>query len=153
MKVKKLFLDLDGVLADFDRGVEAITGKRPDELATSTMWRALARHGDFFGALEMMADAQHLWDFCEPYDPTILTGLPRGDWAEPQKRRWVANMLGRDVDVITCWSRDKPRWSGPGHVLVDDRKSLREPWEAKGGVFILHVDAERTIEKLQALGL
>ena len=27
----KLFLDLDGVLADFDRGVVALTGKQPAE--------------------------------------------------------------------------------------------------------------------------
>lgn len=153
MDVTQLYLDLDGVLADFDRGVEEITGERPDELSTKAMWKALAAHPDFFGTLEMMEDAQHLWDYCEPYDPTILTGLPRGDWAEDQKRRWVANMLGRDVDVITCWSHEKPKWSGPGHVLVDDRERLEEPWEQEGGVFILHVDAETSIKELQRLGL
>ena len=151
MDIKKLFLDLDGVLADFDHGVEEITGQRPDELSTKEMWKALAGHPDFFGTLEMMEDAQHLWDYCKPHDPTILTGLPRGDWAEDQKRRWVANMLGRDVEVITCWSREKHKWSGPGHVLVDDRRSIKEPWEQKGGVFILHRDAERTIEELEEL--
>ncbi len=151
MTIERLFLDLDGVLADFDRGVEEITGERPDNLSVKQMWKALARHPDFFGTLEMMEDAQHLWDYCEPYDPTILTGLPRGDWAESQKRRWVGNMLGREVDVITCWSRDKPKWSGPGHVLVDDRESLKEPWEAKGGVFILHIDAESSIAQIEEL--
>ena len=39
----KLFLDLDGVLADFDRGVEAVTGKRPDQLPVRRMWQALAK--------------------------------------------------------------------------------------------------------------
>jgi FMN phosphatase YigB (HAD superfamily) len=34
----KLFLDLDGVLADFDRGVHEVTGKRPEELPLKTMW-------------------------------------------------------------------------------------------------------------------
>lgn|SRR5690554_4312859 len=151
MKITRLFLDLDGVLADFDRGVEAITGKRPDQLSTGRMWRAVAGHADFFGTLEMMADAQLLWDFCAPYDPTILTGLPRGDWAEAQKRRWVARMLGREVEVITCWSKDKPRWSGPGHVLIDDRQRLKKPWEARGGVFIFHRDAVQSIEQLKSL--
>ena len=37
-----LFLDLDGVLADFDRGVHAVTGARPEELPLKTMWAALA---------------------------------------------------------------------------------------------------------------
>ncbi len=153
MTVNRLFLDLDGVLADFDRGAEQVTGKRSADLSPKTMWSALSRHPDFFATLEMMHDAQMLWDYCRPHDPTILTGLPRGNWAESQKRQWVANVLGRDVDVITCMSREKYRWSAPGHVLVDDRASLRESWEAHGGIFILHTSAERSIEQLRELGL
>lgn len=149
MDIKKLFLDLDGVLADFDRGVERVTGKRPDQLKTREMWRALARDEDFYGTLEFMHDAQALWDFCRPYRPVILTGLPLGKWAPTQKRRWVANMLGRDVEIITCLSRDKPNHSAPGHVLIDDRLSLRAPWEARGGVFIHHVSAAASIAALK----
>jgi len=148
----KLFLDLDGVLADFDRGVEAVTGKRPDQLSVRQMWKALAREPDFYGTLDMMHDAQVLWEFCEPYQPTILTGLPLGDWAPGQKRRWVAAMLGADVPVITCMTRDKHRFSGPGHVLVDDRVGTRDPWEAAGGIFILHTQAARSIAELKLLG-
>lgn len=149
----KLFLDLDGVLADFDRGVETLLAKRPDELPPPRMWSALARAPEFFATLELMHDAQALWDFCRPYKPTILTGLPRGSWAEPQKRRWVANMLGRDVRVLTVMSRDKHHYSSPDHVLVDDRLKLREPWERAGGIFIHHVSAERSIAALRRLGL
>jgi hypothetical protein len=148
----KLFLDLDGVLADFDRGVEALLHRRPDQLPLGLMWATLAKAPEFYATLEMMADAQALWDFCKPFKPKILTGLPRGTWAEPQKRKWVANMLGRDVEVITTMSRDKHKFSGRGHVLVDDRLKLREAWEAAGGAFIHHISAERTIEQLRKLG-
>ncbi|WP_425450473.1 hypothetical protein [Virgifigura deserti] len=148
----KLFLDLDGVLADFDRGVKAVTGKRPEQLPLKQMWRALAQAPDFYGTLEMMHDAEILWAFCRPYHPTILTGLPLGNWAPDQKRRWVARMLGAEVRVITCMSRDKHNFSGPSHVLVDDRASIREPWERAGGIFILHVSAEHSIRALKALG-
>ena len=147
-----LFLDLDGVLADFDRGVRAVTGKRPEELPTRVMWRELSRHRDFYGTLEFMQDAQDLWRFCEPHHPTILTGLPLGSWAPEQKRRWVAHMLGPHVRVITCMARDKHRHSGPGRVLVDDREKAREPWEAAGGRFILHRSAASSITALAALG-
>lgn len=149
---RKLFLDLDGVLADFDRGVETVTGKRPDELPTRAMWAALARHPDFYAALELMADARMLWDFCRPFEPTILTGLPRGNWAEDQKRRWVRRMLGEKVRVITTQSREKHKFATPGAVLVDDRASLREAWEAAGGIFVHHVSAARSIAALTALG-
>ncbi|MBW8270500.1 HAD family hydrolase [Caldovatus aquaticus] len=148
----KLFLDLDGVLADFDHGVQAVTGRRPEELPRKTMWAALARAPRFFETLELMHDAEELWRFCAPHHPTILTGLPLGSWAPEQKRRWVARVLGAHVPVITCLSREKPRWSGPGHVLVDDRAEAREGWERKGGIFVHHVSAERTIAALRALG-
>jgi hypothetical protein len=148
----RLFLDLDGVFADFDRGVQQLLGKQPHELKPEQMWRALAKAPDFYGTLALMADARQLWDFCRPFQPTILTGLPRGNWAAPQKRRWVANMLGRDVAVLTVMSRDKHRYSAPGHVLVDDRLSLAEAWEKQGGTFVHHVSAERSIVRLIKLG-
>ncbi|MBO1074754.1 HAD family hydrolase [Roseomonas marmotae] len=149
----KLFLDLDGVLADFDHGVRQVTGKRPEDLPLKTMWSALARAPRFFETLEFMEDAELLWQFCAPHHPTILTGLPLGSWAPQQKKRWVARMLGAHVPIITCMSREKPRWSAPGHVLVDDRASAREGWEKKGGIFIHHVSAERSIAALRRLGL
>jgi hypothetical protein len=148
----RLFLDLDGVLSDFDRGVREVTGARPEELPLKTMWAALARAPRFFETLAFMEDAEALWRFCQPYHPTILTGLPHGTWAPEQKRRWVARMLGTHVPVITCMTREKPRWSGTGHVLVDDRLATREGWERKGGIFIHHLSAERSIGYLRRLG-
>jgi hypothetical protein len=148
----KLFLDLDGVLADFDRGVETVTGRRPQQLPIKAMWKALAKHPDFYGTLELMHDAQVLWEFCRPHDPTILTGLPLGDWAPEQKRRWVAAMLGPEVPVITCMTRDKHHYSGEGHVLVDDRAGTQAAWEATGGTFILHTSAAQSIAELKRLG-
>jgi hypothetical protein len=140
------------VLADFDRGVREVAGRPPEELPLKAMWGALARAPRFFETLEFMHDAEALWRFCAPHRPTILTGLPIGSWAPEQKRRWVGRMLGAHVPVITCMSRDKPRWSGPGHVLVDDRASARAGWEAKGGTFVHHVSAGSSIAALRALG-
>lgn len=152
MPKRSLFLDLDGVLADFDRGVRAVTGKAPEELPTKVMWRELSRHKDFYGTLEFMHDGQELWRFCAPFDPTILTGLPLGSWASEQKRRWVAHMLGPHVTVITCMARDKHRHAHPGAVLVDDREKAREPWEAAGGTFVLHTGARTSIAALKNIG-
>ena len=149
----RLFLDLDGVLADFDRGVIGLTGRHPREQTVREMWRQVARAPDFFAALAFTRDGRRLWEFCRPLNPTILTGLPRGGWAAPQKRRWVAEMLGAEVPIITCMSREKARYTAPGHVLVDDRDTAREPWEKAGGVFIHHRDAGHTIAALQALGV
>jgi hypothetical protein len=161
----QLFLDLDGVLADFDAGVREITGKLPAELEPKRMWPRLASTPDFYDSLGWMDDGRKLWDFCAAFDPVILTGLPMGAWAEPQKRRWCARELGDRVPVITCMSRDKAKKAGeyllnrgdadsstPIPVLVDDRLRLQEAWETMGGVFIHHRNADESIRELRALG-
>jgi hypothetical protein len=160
-----LFLDLDGVLVDFDRGVKKLTGKLPSDLEPRQMWPRLARTLDFYDQLEWMPDGRTLWDFALPHSPIILTGLPMGSWAEPQKRNWCARELGEAVEVITCMSRQKAakaaeritqaasgRQGPPVPVLVDDRLKLQAAWEEMGGVFIQHRSAEQSIGELCKLG-
>jgi hypothetical protein len=60
------------------------------------------------------------------------------------------------INVITCWSRNKYLESKSRCILIDDRgdhKNLKENWEAKGGIFIQHNDAESTIQKLVDIGV
>lgn len=147
-----LFLDLDGVLADFDKRVREITGKGPDEQPARDLWRQIAgpRH-DFYNSLDWMPDGQALFEATKAYNPTILTGLPMGNWAEPQKRTWCARMLGESVPVITCMARDKHKYAKPGSVLIDDREKARSEWERVGGVFILHTSTESSLRQLNEL--
>lgn len=150
----QLFVDLDGVLADFDQGVRDITGRAPDRMACSAMWRSISGARDFFGRLDWMPGAQELWeDHLAPLRPTILSGVPMSssNWAERQKRGWCAAHLGPNVPVICCASRDKQTYSGPGRVLIDDRKRAAGMWEAQGGTFILYKDAPATARRLHSI--
>ena len=63
--------------------------------------------------------------------PTILTGLPLGKWAAPQKVAWAAEHFP-GVPIITCMARDKHKHMEPGDVLVDDRENHRAAYEARG---------------------
>ncbi|AFG37504.1 hypothetical protein [Spirochaeta africana] len=157
MKNYALFLDLDGVLADFDRAVVELFGTPPHELHPARLWSRLAKTPGFYASLHWTPDGADLWEFARRLSPTILTGLPRGSWAEPQKREWCARELGSTVPVITCMSRDKhlqaeqARQVGMTAILVDDRQRLAEAWEAAGGVFIHHTSAAASIEQLSGL--
>lgn len=162
-----LFLDLDGVIVDFDAGVIA-AGVEPAPFSApsrsrSAMWQALARVPAFFSRLPWMEGGAELWRLAEPYQPTIVTGLPLGEWAAPQKRVWCARELGAHVRVITCMAREKAHFAGEvvggvlgsnldGAVLVDDNADARVPWEAAGGRFIHHTDIARTLRELRAVG-
>ncbi|MGE3962433.1 MAG: hypothetical protein AB7F65_12200 [Dehalococcoidia bacterium] len=147
-----LYLDLDGVLADFDARVRALFGRAPEELRLDEMWRRAEGTPGFFEHMPKTPDADELWAFCQPFDPQILTGLPRGDWAAEQKRRWVARHLGADVPVITCLAREKCVYAAPGDVLVDDRTRYAHLWEAQGGIFVPHTSAAASIAALRELG-
>lgn len=150
-----IFLDLDGVLADFDRSVKEITGLYPKEHESdSKMWKTLAKQPNFFGNLPLMDDAMELWNFTRIYNPVILTGTPRGNWAGKQKSEWCYHVLNT-TNVITCFASEKPQKAlevtpqGYTPVLVDDREKNMKKWDEIGGVFILHEDTNSTISKLK----
>ena len=154
----RLFLDLDGVLTDFDAGVLGALGKVPADIDPKRMWPALAKTPGFYDKLPWLDDGRGLWNFARPFRPTVLTGLPMGKWAEPQKRSWCARELGPEVQVICCLSREKGSAAagilGPDEtmVLVDDRLKVKQPWEDAGGIFILHTSAAGSITALRDLG-
>ncbi|ACK81036.1 hypothetical protein [Methylorubrum extorquens] len=150
-----VFLDCDGVLADFDAGAERVFGMPPREFerrfGTRRFWSKLASLDDFFGELPLLPDAMELYEAVRHLQPIILTGLPRGDWAEPQKRRWAKRHFP-EVEVITTSAALKREHCHPGDALVDDREKYRHLWEQAGGIFIHHRDAATSISELRAHG-
>lgn len=152
---KQIYLDCDGVLADFDRGAERILGMSPRAFEKrynpGLFWKRLAQAPDFFASLEPMADAHELFEAVRGKNPIILTGLPRGNWAEPQKRHWAERHFP-GVEVITTMAALKREHCHPGDVLVDDREMYRHLWEEAGGVFVHHKDARSSIAELRTLG-
>ena len=57
------------------------------------------------------------------------------------------------VNIITCWSKNKHYESKENHVLIDDRLSLKEEWEQRGGIFIHHTSTERSLALLREKGI
>lgn len=111
-------------------------------------WANLARAPDFYARLDPLPDARLLMETVAHLAPTILTGLPMGNWAEPQKRDWVERHFP-GTPVITCMARDKHVHGSSGDVLVDDTIRLAAAWETMGGHFIAHEKAERSIAALR----
>jgi hypothetical protein len=152
---RQIYLDCDGVLADFDKAAEAIFGMPPETFekryGAAAFWKALARADGFFEHHDLMADAMELYDAVKAKDPIILTGMPHGKWAEPQKRAWAARHFS-GVPMIATLAALKREHCTPGDVLVDDRAWHRAAWEAAGGLFIHHTSARSSIKALRAAG-
>src|SRR3546814_18632010 len=84
-----------------------------------------------------MPDAMELFDAVRHLDPVILTGCPRGGWAEAQKERWAAAHFP-GTRIITCMAVDKCRHCRRDDILVDDTLRHLHLWESAGGVFVHH---------------
>jgi hypothetical protein len=147
----RLFLDADGVLADFDTGAEQLLGMTPRAYQAKhgrgAFWKRLAATKNFYGELPEMPDAHEMFEAVKHLQPTILTGLPLGSWAAPQKVEWAAAHFP-GVPIITCMARDKHKHMHPGDVLVDDRENHRAAYEAAGVVFVHHKNAEDSLRQL-----
>lgn len=157
----KVYVDLDGVLVDFDSEMARIGFPRAkvenDKVAKSKFWQAvgrLAKEGKpFWGAMNPMPDATQLWNYVKKYNPEILSATGHVGNATQEKHEWVKKYLG-DVPVhLTRKSADKAQYAAPNHILIDDRAKSIEPWLAAGGIGILHKNAADTINKLKELGL
>jgi len=176
------FVLQDGVLVDFDAGVKNIfNGRSPEELNSGMMWAGISKADQFYAKLPWTSDGKSLWSKLKqlPKTPEILTGVPRSNKSRLEKVLWCKKELGMScnhvdmagkksahelvagrrknkpgvVNVITCWSKNKHYESKENHVLIDDRLSLKEAWEAQGGIFIHHTNSERTLEILQEKGM
>lgn len=153
----QLFIDLDGVLADFDAYYEQQFGVKLDRGLPndpSGMWDNITGHGSFYASLPLMPDALELWEGAKRLhpNPIILTGCPYSvPDVERHKREWVARHIAADAMVITCKSKDKRLHGKPGDVLVDDWHKYRPLWEEMGGVFVLHTSAADSLAKVSKL--
>jgi hypothetical protein len=146
------YLDCDGVLADFDAGARAVLGMHPrkfrDRFGIYRFWHNLARAEDFFASLPPLPDAIELFEGVRHLGPVILTGVPRGGWAEDQKRRWV-ELHFPGTPIITTRAALKREHCHHGDVLVDDTLKYRHLWEDAGGVLIHHASAAATLGALR----
>ena len=166
--VEKIYFDMDGVLADFDRGVRELchmepqsqNGKR-DTKIDDLMWDALRKVDHYYDKLELMPGAKEMFDrVYETYGDRceILTGIPkpkRGmEGAAEDKVTWVRRLLSKDVVVHTVYREEKPQYcSGKNCILIDDLKANIASWEEIGGTGIVHVSSEDTIRTLEEMGL
>jgi hypothetical protein len=154
--VDHIFLDCDGVLADFDAAAFELLGQRSriaqEKLGAPEFWKRIHGKRQFYRDLAVLPDGRALYQAVAHLHPVILTGCPAGGWAEPQKIAWAEEHFP-GVKIITCRARDKFfHMKHPGDVLVDDYPRYQELWEQAGGIFVLHTSAADSIRQLAALG-
>lgn len=168
MEVKKIYFDMDGVLADFDRGVREFCGMEPSPQGKEwrpgmddPMWEKARNVPHFYdrlqpipGALEMLRTVHEKYGGrCE-----ILTGIPKPKrgmiGAAEDKVSWMRRLFPGDIVIYTVFREQKPEYcTGRDCILIDDLEKNIEEWEQEGGTGIVHTDPEHTIRILKEMGV
>ena len=169
MEVEKIYFDMDGVLADFERGVKEICGLTPPSQNAKhrkpgeddEMWKAIKACPHFYDYLELMPGAKDMFDAVyEKYGDKceILTGIPKPHReivnAADDKKIWIKRLLSEDVIVNTVFRAEKPQYcTGKGSILIDDMERNIKEWNEMGGIGIVNVSAEETMIMMREMGI
>ena len=149
-----LYLDMDGVLANFDKAYRQLDPKKEDRVR----FRDAVMLHRIFEDLEFMPDAQELLNHVSKLrgvNVEILTSMGtfetiRGHQAKIQKMHWLDkhNIPYKPNFVRT--KTEKAQYATPESILIDDSPGCITPFIAAGGHGILHTSAKESIRVLDS---
>lgn len=152
---KTIYLDMDGVVADWNSGVKEVLGyeKDPNAQYPDEDWEKIKSNERVYRDLPVMANAPELVNIARRFRDRLgyrllfLTAVPKGNdvpWAFWDKCIWAQHYFP-DIPVhFGPFAKDKQTHAEEGNILVDDRKSNIEQWRNKGGIGIEVVNGDLT---------
>ena len=162
----KVYLDMDGVLADFDKRFESIAGMKPKEFenkyGTKAFWNLIDEENkiSFWVGIPTMPGAADLVDAVKDYNYELLTSPSAKKQSYLGKILWVKNHTG---DVFPSKPRINFKKAKEKHlvkpqlaktdILIDDREDTIGRWNAAGGTGIVYKNISQVLNDLGKLGL
>ena len=155
-----IYVDLDGVLADFSGHFQKISNLNINAISDDELWKIIGGYdkAKFFSELPWLSGGRELWNFITQnfLQVKILSALGKSDLQDKQtsagKRMWLNRNLPnlREDDIILVQNKHKKRhYAKPGDIMIDDNDIVIQEWVKKGGIGILHKTANETIGKLR----
>jgi len=148
-----VYLDMDGVLADFFGGVEKMYGVEHWKQLTNDKTKDLKKEvidritgTDFFATLPKFKSADALIDMVKEFTGgkfSINTSPLRGDHENSAKYKkvWIQNHIEQPDEVVVTGRKEsyaKDKGTGAPNILIDDRPVNIERWQGAGGYGILY---------------
>ena len=148
-----VYLDMDGVLADFFGGVEKLYGVQHWKQLTNDKTKDLKQEviskitgTDFFATLPTFDSAGELISMVKEFTGgnfSINTSPLRGDHTNSSKYKklWIQNNIEQPDEIIITGRKEsyaKDKASGTPNILIDDRPVNIERWQGAGGYGILY---------------
>ena len=147
-----LFLDMDGVLCNFDKAYRKID---PDKADRKKFRDAVFTH-KIFEDLEFMPDTTELLNYVSKLNGInieILTSMGtydtiQGNEAKYQKMHWLnKNNIPYKANFVRA-KQEKANFAHDRAILVDDSIGCITPFNAKNGHGILHTKSSDTIQQI-----
>ena len=159
----KIFVDMDGTIADFDSAFINIADiptkdgwQYKDLYGKEKFWGIIKKEGlKFWTEMPWTHDGKKLWNYLinTGEDVYVLSAPSTHDNGTSKKGKiiWCKENLGPNVQVLL--EDDKYKFAGKNHILIDDLEKNIIPWRQHGGIGILHTSAEETISELNKIGV
>ena len=159
-----VYLDMDGVLADFFGGVEFLYGVEHWKELTNDKTKDLKKQvidritgTDFFAVLPKFPTADALIDMVKKFTGgnfSINTSPLRGDHENSAKYKkvWIANNIEQPDEIVVTGRKEtyaKNKGTGTPNILIDDRPINIQKWQAAGGYGILYQANRDPLSKVQ----
>ena len=161
----KVYLDMDGVIADFDKRFEDLSGMKPREFESkygkNKFWEFIDEDNkiSFWVGIPEMPGAKALVDAVKKYNYELLTAPSVKKQSYLGKILWVRNhsdLLGGKPRINFKKAKEKhlvkPELSKTD-ILIDDREDTIERWNAAGGTGIHYQNISQVLNDLGKLGL
>lgn len=159
--MKTIYVDMDGVLTDFERRYTARYGMSPKDVrdqkngSYSKHWHDFV-DTDQFATLDQFKGAIKLVNYLNglsKVDIKILTssgGNDKHNQVAAQKLRWVNENLTVQWPVIVVPGRRfKSLFAAPTNFLIDDTEDVVTAFKKAGGHSVIHADVDYTIYILE----
>ena len=159
-----VYIDMDGVLADFFGGVEKMYGVEHWKQLTSDKTKDLKKEvidritgTDFFATLPIFGSAGELISMVKEFTGgkfSINTSPLRGDHTNSSKYKklWIQNNIEQPDDIIITGRKEsyaKDKASGTPNILIDDRPVNIDRWQNAGGYGILYQANRDSLSKVK----
>lgn len=142
----QLYLDIDGVFADFNYGFKLTTGKDIETLSKEELYKCfdlITELGfEYWLNLPLMNNAKKLWNVTKNYNPKFLSAslLKGHNNAEKGKTMWIKKYFGNYEVIVLRSAKLKYQYCKYGDILIDDNLRNITKWKEAGGIGILYED-------------